>query len=102
MTIPIHPVAHGPVRVVNNPQQSTPTVSGPAPMFRDFLSEFRQDHGGWSATTWRGLSGALRNLESEFGDISVDQITPRQIQGYLSRRRRDGLSNATCNRYWRL
>ena len=63
------------------------------------FDSFRSHFGGWSETTWRGLSGVLRNLEAEFGDVPVDQITPRQIQGYLTRRRRAGLTDATCNRY---
>jgi hypothetical protein len=41
----------------------------------------------------------LRNLEAEFGDLRVGEITPRQIDAYLNRRRREGLTNATCNRY---
>jgi site-specific recombinase XerD len=45
------------------------------------------------------LSGVLRNLEAEFGDLRVGEITPRQIDAYLNRRRREGLTNATCNRY---
>ncbi|MBT5141422.1 MAG: tyrosine-type recombinase/integrase, partial [Gemmatimonadetes bacterium] len=71
-----------------------------SPTFGEFLVEFRQDFGGWSTVTWRGLSGVLRNLEAEFGDVSLSGITPRDIDRYLSRRRReDGLSSATCNRY---
>ena len=33
-----------------------------------FLEEFRTDFGGWSETTWRGLSGMLRKLREEFGE----------------------------------
>ena len=62
------------------------------PTFSEFLAEFRQDFGGWADTTWRGLSGVLKNLQGEFGAIPVDQITPRQIDAYLSRRRLEGLS----------
>jgi integrase len=71
-----------------------------APFFSDFLVEFRQDFSGWSPVTWRGLSGALRRLEEEFGSHAITDITPRSIDRYLSRRRReDGISSATCNRY---
>ncbi len=70
------------------------------PLFREFLTEFRQDFGGWSPVTWRGLSGVLRNLEAEFGEVALSEITPREIDRYLSRRRReDGITAATCNRY---
>ena len=48
---------------------------GPGPTFSAFL-EFRQDVGGWSETTWRGLSGVLKNLQAEYGDIPVDQNCP--------------------------
>ena len=46
------------------------------PTFSAFLAEFRQDVGGWSETTWRGLSGVLKNLQAEYGDIPVDQNSP--------------------------
>ena len=32
------------------------------PTFSAFLAEFRQDVGGWSETTWRGLSGVSRRV----------------------------------------
>lgn len=89
-------------RLVAHPEpapQATSTPTAQSPTFAGFLIEFRQDHGGWSPTTWRGLSGVLRNLEAEFGQIPLDQITPRQIQAYLNRRRREGISAATSNRY---
>jgi integrase len=70
------------------------------PTFSEFLVEFRQDFGGWSPVTWRGLSGVLRNLEAEFGKVRLSEIAPRAIDRYLSRRRReDGITTATCNRY---
>jgi integrase len=78
----------------------TPEQSHHAPSFSEFLVVFRQDFSGWSPVTWRGLSGVLRNLEAEFGAFSLDEITPRSIDRYLSRRRReDGITTATCNRY---
>ena len=45
--------------------------------------EFRRDFGGWYDTTWRGLSGVLRNLETKFGHVDVSDITPRQIDAYV-------------------
>ena len=42
----------------------------------------------------------LRNVKAEFGEVLLTEITPRTIDRYLSRRRReDGISIATCNRY---
>ena len=68
--------------------------------FGEFLSEFRTDFGGWSPNTWRGLSGMLRKLDGEFGDESLEAISTRQIERYLTRRRNiDGVTAATTNRY---
>ena len=52
--------------------------------FGQFLEEFRQDYGGWSENTWRGNSGLLKRLREEFGEDLLTDITPRQIDGYLS------------------
>jgi hypothetical protein len=60
-----------------------------SPRFADFLTEFRQDFGGWSPVTWRGLSGVLRGIDGEFGEQHLSEITPRPIDRYLSRRRRE-------------
>jgi hypothetical protein len=48
--------------------------------FSAFLSELRQFFSGWSPVTWRGLSGVLRNPETEFGEV-------RLSGGYPSRHR---------------
>jgi integrase len=78
----------------------TPIAEQQSPLFSEFLVEFRQDFSGWSPVTWRGLSGVLKNLEQEFGAIRLSSITLRTIDRYLSRRRReDGITTATCNRY---
>jgi integrase len=81
-------------------RDASSVVPGTSPSFTDLLREFRQDFSGWSTVTWRGLSGILRGLDGEFGGQLLSEITPRSIDRYLSRRRReDGLSSATCNRY---
>ena len=71
----------------------------PRTTFGQFLDEFRRDFGGWSANTWRGNSGMLKRLCEEFGGYRLTEITPRQVDGYLNRRRREGLTEATVNRY---
>ena len=82
------------------PREAASVAPGTSPCFADFLTEFQQDFSGWSPVTWRGLSGVLRGLDGEFGKQLLSEITPRSIDRYLSRRRReDGLSAATCNRY---
>jgi integrase len=86
------------LRVLSTDSQEQQNLQSPT--FSDFLLEFRQDFSGWSPVTWRGLSGVLNNLEGEFGEIRLSSITPRAIDRYLSRRRReDGITTATCNRY---
>ena len=78
------------------------------PKFSAFLAEFRQDFGGRSETTWRGMAGVPKNLQAEYVDIPVDQITTRLIDTYMSRRRREGLSGSrpvlspaqTSPHYW--
>ena len=67
--------------------------------FAKFLDEFRRDFGGWSENTWRGNSGMLKRLRAEFGERLLIEISPRQVDGYLNRRRREGLAEATVNRY---
>jgi hypothetical protein len=47
-----------PVLSIRLPEARVPTFSA-------FLAEFRQDVGGWSETTGRGLSGVLKNLQAE-------------------------------------
>ena len=70
------------------------------PTFAGFLEEFRMNFGTWSERTWRGNAGMLRKLAGEFGPQRLRSIKPRQIQGYLMRRRKeDGITEATANRY---
>lgn len=98
---PSHRAFHGTTAPASGPQRHPQAQQNPpVPTFREFLAEFRQDFSGWSPGTWRGLSGVLRNLETEFGEALLAEITPRAIDRYLSRRRReDGITAATCNRY---
>ena len=70
------------------------------PTFSEFLEEFRMNFGSWSERTWRGNAGTLKKLDAEFGCERLRTIRPRQIQGYLMRRRKeDGLTEATASRY---
>ena len=70
------------------------------PTFAEFLDEFRMNFGSWSERTWRGNAGLLKKLSGEFGAEKLRSIRPRQIQGYLMRRRKeDGITEATTNRY---
>ena len=51
------------------------------PRFSAFLAEFRQDVGGWSETTGRGLSGVLQ--KSYFQLFSVPDGESGQSCGIL-------------------
>ncbi|SVC02679.1 uncharacterized protein METZ01_LOCUS255533, partial [marine metagenome] len=63
-----------PVLSIRLPEDSVPTSSS-------FLAEFRQDVGGWSETTWRGLSGVLK--KSFFQMFSVPDGESGQSCGVL-------------------
>ena len=58
-------------------REAPSVVPGTSPRFADFLTEFRQDFGGWSPVTWRGLSGVLRGLDGEFGEQLLSRRSPR-------------------------
>ena len=67
--------------------------------FRDLVDEYLERGSRWSETTRRQNSGTVNRLVAEFGDWPVTQIERRDIEGYLARRRDEGLSKASRNRY---
>ena len=67
--------------------------------FRDLVDEYLERGSRWSETTRRQNSGTVNRLLAEFGDWPVTQIERRDIEGYLARRRDEGLSKASRNRY---
>ena len=67
--------------------------------FAQFLEKFRQDYHNWDESTWRGNSGLLLKLVTEFGEVPLNAITTHQLEGYLARRVDEGLKAATRNRY---
>ena len=67
--------------------------------FAQFLEKFRQDFDGWEPSTWRGCSGLLTKLLAEFGELPINAITTRRLEGYLARRSDQGLKPSTRNRY---
>ncbi len=67
--------------------------------FAQFLDRFRQDYHNWDENTWRGSSGLLSKLVTEFGEVPLNAITTHQLEGYLARRVDQGLQVSTRNRY---
>ena len=67
--------------------------------FADFLEKFREDFDGWDKSTWRGSAGIISHLTKAFGDLPINAITPRQLEGYLAHRQDQGLKPSTRNRY---
>ena len=67
--------------------------------FAQFLAKFRQDYHNWDENTWRGASGLLSKLVTEFGEVPLSAITTHQLEGYLARRVDQGLKTSTRNRY---
>ena len=66
--------------------------------FSKLTNEFRENWQGWTDGTWRSTATTVRALEHEFGDLLLTKVTTRLIDGYLSRRRDEGLSAAWHNR----
>lgn len=67
--------------------------------FREVVAEFLEKYTKWSETTRRQNAGTVTMLERQFGGKPVSQVDVRQIEDYLARRRDEGLSVASHNRY---
>ena len=68
-------------------------------MFGEVLNEFLEKGARWSNTTLRGNRALLEKLKAEFGNRAIIDINATDIEAYLARRRDEGLSKATRNRY---
>jgi len=67
--------------------------------FGEVLNEFLEKGARWSNTTLRGNCALLEKLKAEFGNRAIIDINATDIEAYLARRRDEGLSKATRNRY---
>jgi integrase len=67
--------------------------------FAKALAEFLEKGARWSESTRRGNHALLEKLKTEFGARPVADISAADIEAYLARRRDEGLSKATRNRY---
>lgn len=67
--------------------------------FRDLVAEYLDRGTRWSDATKAGNSGTVNLLLEEFGDTPLSRLDRRAVEGYLARRRAEGLATATRNRY---
>jgi integrase len=67
--------------------------------FDDLVDEFLERGSRWSPSTRLGNAGTVNQLRQEFGKRPLPKITSLEIEEYLDRRRREGLSEASVNRY---
>ena len=67
--------------------------------FSDLVQEFRENYTGWSPSTMEKSATYIRQCEEVWGDRLLTQITTKDIEGYLARRRdKDGIAGTTSNR----
>jgi hypothetical protein len=67
--------------------------------FADLVTEYLDKGSRWSDSTRRGNAGTVGKLLQEFGDTPLTTLNRSVIEGYLARRRDEGLSKASRNRY---
>ena len=67
--------------------------------FSQVVNEYLERGSRWSETTRQQNKSTVSLLLREFGDLPVSKGTRHGIEGFLARRRDDGLSTASRNRY---
>ncbi|MDA0337517.1 MAG: tyrosine-type recombinase/integrase [bacterium] len=67
--------------------------------FSDLATEYLDRGSRWSESTRRGNAGTIGQLLQEFGDTPLTMLSRSAIEGYLARRRDEGLGKASRNRY---
>ena len=67
--------------------------------FEEAVSDFLKKGARWSESTRRGNRALLGQLLKEFGKKPLADIHAADIESYLARRRDEGISKATRNRY---
>jgi integrase/recombinase XerD len=67
--------------------------------FGSLVDEFLERGSRWSPSTRFGNAGTVNQLRQEFGERPLPKISSRDIEEYLARRRLDGLSESSVNRY---
>lgn len=66
--------------------------------FDAFIDEWLEKGCRWSENTRRGHASILKQLRAEFGDRVVTSIRSADLEGYLARRRDEGMPPASRNR----
>ena len=69
------------------------------PTFAEAVNEYLEKGSRWAASTRRQNKHTVQLLVKEFGAISVSKVDKKQIEGFLARKRDEGLSVASRNRY---
>ena len=67
--------------------------------FSEAVKEFLRTYDRWSDSTRESTMSTVNMLVEEFGDRPIRDIDSHAIDGYLARRRDEGLSRASSNRY---
>lgn len=67
--------------------------------FAQVIDEYLEKGSVWADTTRRQNAGTVNMLLQEFGDLPVSKLDRATIEGYLARRRDEGLARSSSNRY---
>jgi integrase len=67
--------------------------------FGELLAGYLDRGSNWSDSTRRSNSGTVGQLLETFGTMPLSKLSRATIETYLARRRDEGLSLASCNRY---
>ena len=67
--------------------------------FQEVVEEFLSTYDGWSDSTKISTRSIIVQLCQEFGDIPIRDIDAKAMDGYLARRRDEGLAESSCTRY---
>ena len=66
--------------------------------FSEVVDEWLGKGCKWSENTRRGHASIIRQVKGEFGHRPVTEIRPQDIEGYLARRRDEGMPSSSRNR----
>jgi integrase len=67
--------------------------------FSDLMTEYLDRGSRWSESSRRSNASTVRKLVEEFGDTALSKLDRAAVEGYLARRRGEGWSKASRNRY---
>jgi integrase len=73
-------------------------LPGEEKTFREMMEKFETEHVSQKRAV-RTVKGHIKNLNLFFGDCIVSKITPAMINEFKNKKRKEGASNSTINRY---